>query len=82
MKSLLMVIFSISTLSSPVLAQNGYRQGTGSNYNNNYVQPHTRSNGSYVGGHYRTNPNTTQSDNYDTSGNYNPYNGHTGTSKY
>ncbi len=40
--------------------------GTGSNPSSHYVQPHTNSNGTYVGGHYQTNPNNTQLDNYGT----------------
>jgi hypothetical protein len=53
--------------------------GTGSNPNSHYVQPHFNSNGSYTGGHYRTNPNNTQRDNFGTRGNYNPYTGRYGT---
>lgn len=53
----------------------GRPQGYGSNPNSHYVQPHTRNDGSYVGGHYRTNPNQSQNDNYGASGNYNPYSG-------
>jgi hypothetical protein len=53
--------------------------GTGSNPNNHYVAPHTNSDGSYVDGHYRTNPNSTQRDNYGTLGNYNPNTGLYGT---
>jgi hypothetical protein len=53
--------------------------GTGSNPNSHYVSPYTRSNGTYVGGHYQTNPNGTQLDNYGTRGNLNPYTGTYGT---
>ena len=53
--------------------------GTGSNPSSHYVRPYYRSNGSYVGGHYQTNPNNTQMDNFGTRGNYNPYTGHYGT---
>ena len=53
--------------------------GTGSNPNSHYVSPYTTSNGTSVQGHYQTNPNSTRSDNYGTSGNYNPYTGRTGT---
>jgi hypothetical protein len=56
-----------------------YNYGTGSNPNSHYVSPHTRSDGTYVGGHYQTNPNNTQLDNYGTRGNYNPYTGQYGT---
>jgi len=43
------------------------------------VSPHTSSNSTYVPGHYATNPNNTQLDNFGTRGNYNPYTGTTGT---
>jgi len=53
--------------------------GTGSNPNSHYVQPHVNSNGTFTQGHYQTNPNHTQLDNYSTRGNYNPYTGQYGT---
>ncbi|HZS64239.1 MAG TPA: hypothetical protein VFA53_07065 [Xanthobacteraceae bacterium] len=53
--------------------------GTGSNPNSHYVNPYTRSDGTYVAPHYQTNPNNTQYDNYGTRGNYNPYTGQYGT---
>ena len=53
--------------------------GTGSNPSSHYVHPYYRSNGTFVGGHYQTNPNGTQYDNFGTRGNYNPFTGHYGT---
>lgn len=44
-----------------------------------YVAPHVRKDGTYVEGHHRSKPNSTVDDNYGTRGNYNPYNGQTGT---
>ena len=44
-----------------------------------YVHGYTRSNGTYVQGHYRSSPNQSYSDNYSIRGNYNPYTGKTGT---
>lgn len=44
-----------------------------------YVQGYTRSDGTYVAGHYRSSPNSTTSDNYSTRGNVNPYTGQPGT---
>jgi prepilin-type processing-associated H-X9-DG protein len=44
-----------------------------------YVKPHVTKNGTYVDGHVRTNPNNTNTDNYGTKGNYNPYTGQAGT---
>lgn len=57
----------------------GGMSGTGSNFNNHYVAPHVNSNGSVTGGHYQTNSNGTQLDNYGTRGNVNPYTGQVGT---
>jgi hypothetical protein len=53
--------------------------GTGSNPNSHPVQGHTNSSGTYVPPHQQTNPNSTQTDNYGTRGNVNPYTGATGT---
>jgi len=44
-----------------------------------YVSGYTKSDGTYVRGHYRTKPNTTRNDNYSTVGNTNPYTGAAGT---
>lgn len=44
-----------------------------------YVNGYTRSDGTYVAGHYRSSPNSTTSDNYSTRGNVNPYTGAVGT---
>ena len=43
-----------------------------------YVGGYYRSNGTYVKPHYRSRQNSTQSDNYSTYGNYNPYTGKKG----
>ncbi|MEY9592274.1 hypothetical protein ABIA06_004565 [Bradyrhizobium yuanmingense] len=53
--------------------------GTGSNPSSHSVSGHTHSNGTYVQPYTATNPNSTQRDNYGTSGNYNPNNGTFGT---
>ena len=53
--------------------------GTGSNPSSHYVSPHITSNGNSVAGHYATNPNNTQLDNFGTRGNVNPYTGAVGT---
>ncbi|MCC6776669.1 MAG: hypothetical protein IT537_08545 [Hyphomicrobiales bacterium] len=65
---------------SSAQAQYGMKlYGTGSKPSSTYVAPHTTSNGTYVSGHQRTTPNTTQLDNYGTKGNVNPYTGATGS---
>jgi hypothetical protein len=53
--------------------------GTGSNPNSHPVQGYTSNSGTYVAPHQQTNPNTTQTDNYGTRGNVNPYTGAVGT---
>lgn len=44
-----------------------------------YQQGYYRSNGTYVEGHYKSRSNSTNHDNYSTQGNYNPYNGNSGS---
>lgn len=44
-----------------------------------WVNGYTRKDGTYVPGHWRTDPNTTRDDNYSTEGNVNPYTGTPGT---
>lgn len=53
--------------------------GTGSNPNSHSVDGYTNNRGTYVEPHQRTNPNSTQYDNYGTRGNYNPHTGSYGT---
>jgi len=53
--------------------------GTGSNPNSHPVQGYTTNSGTYVQPHQQTNPNGTQTDNYGTRGNVNPYTGAVGT---
>lgn len=73
MRILLLVIFIIAVSTSSSISQvNPY---------NHYVKPHIRSNGSYVQGYRKTNPNNTIRDNYSTYPNVNPYTGAVGTVK-
>ena len=44
-----------------------------------YVKPYTKRDGTYVEGHVRTAPDNTNTNNYGTQGNYNPYTGQAGT---
>ena len=44
-----------------------------------YVSGYYRKDGTYVSGHYRSDRNSTNHDNYSTSGNYNPYTGSVGS---
>jgi hypothetical protein len=53
--------------------------GTGSNPSSHPVQGYTAPSGTYVPPHRQTNPNSTQTDNYGTRGNVNPYTGAVGT---
>lgn len=43
-----------------------------------YVNGYTRSNGTYVAPHMRSEPNSVRYDNYSSQGNTNPYTGSTG----
>jgi hypothetical protein len=47
-----------------------------------YVNGYTKSNGTYVQGYYRSDPNGTVTDNYSYIGNVNPYTGSVGTNYY
>jgi hypothetical protein len=53
--------------------------GTGSNPSSHPVQGYIAPSGTYVQPHQQTNPNSTQTDNYGTRGNVNPYTGAVGT---
>ncbi len=56
----------------------GFSYGTGSNSGSHYVQPHYNSGGGYTGGHYRTNPDSSRSNNYGSYGNFNSHTGGVG----
>jgi hypothetical protein len=47
-----------------------------------YVNSYTRSDGTQVQGHYRSDSNGTVRDNYSYKGNSNPYTGSKGTNRY
>lgn len=47
-----------------------------------YVNGYVNSYGTYVNGYYRSDANSTVTDNYSYSGNYNPYSGSLGTDRY
>lgn len=69
-----LIIAAVALGASATVAQAQY-YGYGSNSRSNSVSGYTTNNGTYVAPHNRTNPNSTQYDNYGTSGNYNPHNG-------
>lgn len=48
-------------------------------FSQTYVNPYTKKDGSAVQGYYKTAPNKTNTDNYSTQGNVNPYSGQSGT---
>lgn len=52
---------------------------TGTNSSVRYQRGYTRTDGTYVTGHMKTNSNGTNLDNFSTSNNLNPYTGTTGT---
>lgn len=44
-----------------------------------YQRGYMKKDGTYVDGHYKTRSNSSNHDNYSTQGNYNPYNGNSGS---
>jgi hypothetical protein len=48
----------------------------------NYTRPHVRKDGTYVPGHYSTEPNQHRYDNYSGRGNTNPYTGERGSQRH
>ena len=88
-KSLMLLVAIIATVLSANAQYNygssSYGSSTygtssyGVNTNSNYVNGYTQTNGTYVQGHYRSSQNSTNHDNYSTSGNYNPYTGSAGS---
>ena len=56
-----------------------YSNPSGTNSSVRYQRGYTRSNGTYVSGHMKTNTNSTNHDNFSTRSNYNPYTGSTGS---
>lgn len=87
-KSLMLLVAIVVTILS-VNAQYNYGNSsystgsynTGSyvvNTNSTYVHGYTKANGTQVQGHYRSTQNSTNHDNWSTSGNYNPYTGKAG----
>ena len=69
LKHLSFAALSVAVLAAPAAS---FAQGS------NSVRGYVRSDGTYVAPHYRSNPNSSTSDNYSTKGNYNPYTGRTG----
>ena len=60
-------------------SSNLYSVPTQTNPNIKYQEGYQRSNGTYVQGHYKTESNTTNLDNFSTQGNINPYTLQSGT---
>jgi hypothetical protein len=68
MKFLILFTFIFTTIASSTFA--------------GYVSGYTKKNGTYVDGYYRSDRNSTVTDNYSYKGNSNPYNNNVGTNKY
>lgn len=75
MKQLL--IAAVLTLAATAAQAQLY--GTGSNTSTHSSSGYTTSRGTYVQPYVATNPNSTQTDNFSTRGNVNPYTGNVGT---
>ena len=67
------------TYTAPSYTYTAPSYGYGSNSSSHYVAPAIKSDGTYVNGHMRSNPNDTKLDNWSTKGNVNPYTGAVGT---
>ena len=90
MRKIILLMIAMFATSMATVAQsygnNSYRSTTtsicgncGTNSRTSTVSGYTRSNGTYVNGYTRTQRNSTNHDNFSTSGKYNPYNGITGS---
>lgn len=81
MKKLLLLFGFLIVFATNVNAQ--YKTSSNYSYSSHskstYVNGYTKSDGTYVQGHYRTTSNSTNHDNYSTKGNYNPFTGRTGS---
>lgn len=76
-KIVVLMLLILGSVSGAYAYDFGY--GTGSNPGNHYVNPYVTNYGTYMPGHYQTNPNRTDLDNYGTRGNFNPNTGSFGT---
>jgi hypothetical protein len=72
-------VFLVTIFALSATAASAQFAGTGSNPSSHGVGGYTTSSGTYVPPHQATNPNSTQTDNYGTRGNVNPYTGAVGT---
>jgi hypothetical protein len=74
-------LMSVITINAQVYS--GYSSSTGYSGSTSsgvrYQKGYTRSDGTYVQGHYKTNTNSTNHDNFSTRGNVNTYTGSVGT---
>jgi hypothetical protein len=64
----LIIIATAAAVTAPAFAQGEH-----------YVNGYERRDGTYVQGHYQTNPDNTVNNNWSTQGNQNPYTGQYGT---
>jgi hypothetical protein len=79
-----LVVLSLCAVSAVSFARGGSYGGGSHGYHStgtgeHYVSGYTRSNGTYVTGHYQTNSNDTRYDNWSSRGNVNPHTGKEGT---
>jgi hypothetical protein len=83
MKQSILILIAIIAMAISAKAQNPYGSsyGLSSSVNTSsiHVNGYTKSDGTYVQGHQRSTRNSTNHDNYSTSGNVNPYTGTTGS---
>ena len=82
MKKRLLIIFAVLIVLALTNLSFAQYSGTGSNSKTTKVKTYVKKDGSVINGHYRTKENSYNLDNYKAKGNYNPYNGKTGTKYY
>ena len=73
------LVFSVAFGFAFTLAAESRRGYGYTNSRSGYVRPTVTRNGNYRSGHYRTPPNSTDKDNYSTSGNRNLWTGKSGS---
>jgi uncharacterized protein YxeA len=78
MKKLLLTLVAMITLIFTAIDANAQYTSGSTNSSTTYVRGYTRSDGTYVHGYTRSSRNSSNHDNYSTSGNVNPYTGKSG----
>lgn len=73
------IVITLALALMSLMTVNAQNYGRSSYPSVRYQQGYTKSNGTYVQGHFKTNSNNTNHDNFSTRGNYNTFTGSTGS---